>query len=95
MEAQLKSPLWEKHLPRALHTPHLLEKGMDCHGLGHSPSSGKKEGDGHGPRHLPSSGKKEGVVMVLDTFLFLKNGWVLSLRSSPSPSWKGKGWSCS
>ena len=27
MEAQLKSPLCEKHLPRALHTPHLLEKG--------------------------------------------------------------------
>ena len=51
MEAQLKSPLWEKHLPRAPHTPHLLEKQewiVMALGI------------------LPLPEKKKGMVMVLD-----------------------------
>ena len=51
MEAQLKSPLWEKHLPRALHTPHLLEK---------------KERIVMASGILPLPERKKGMVMALD-----------------------------
>ena len=64
MEAQLKSPLWEKHLPRALHAFHLLRKRwnkmvtMVTMVINIAPLLEK--GSGLGQRPLPSSGDGKG-----------------------------------
>ena len=55
MEAQLKSPLWEKHLPRAL-----VVMVIDISPL-------LEKGSGLGQRPLPSSGKRGWVIMLIDT----------------------------
>ena len=58
MEAQLTSPFWEKHLPRALHTPLIFWR--------------KKEWIVMALGILPLPERKKGMVMALDIFHLLE-----------------------